>query len=628
MRRWFVAILVLGLLAACTSESSETTTSGLPDTVASTTRAPTTATAPPGPSHGGEARIPGWVADDSSFNPYVDHWPWIFDEAYTVGALRPDYTTGATVPYVVREVPSIDNGGLVDNGDGTLTVTYHIRPEAVWADGVPISGNDFRFTAELLKSLDPEEAFRSEAYDWIVDGSLVTDAKSFAVTLDRLTPLWEDLFVYLLPAHDVEGKDFFSDFDEAPWVSGGPFIVESKGEETVTLVRNPRYWEVDQATGARLPYLDRIVMGEFPVGIEAILELLPEELHDDAILYDEGEWLEVCSQDPDPCPQIEAAFFDAEIQSFLDGDFHAFGLFILIEPYERGSVVDEVLANSGIGGGRMVGNGIEHLGFSFGPGRLATNPDSWNEHLRFRQAVAHAIDRAAILEAIWGESIPVANSMLDLLSPTLSGGPWSTYNYDPEYARALLDELCADLDHDCANDRPIVHFSAPFAIERGAFGDLLTEYLDEVGIDVVWEATGEITSGFDTIAIKWFVGIGGANLAYILNWFDPEAAPFDPFAGTGANPYHWCTDDSVVSGPQCDRYAEIIDEFSMTIDPEETSDLAQEAQQILADDLVVIPLYVHPAFAVWREDLLGGFGQTYQSNSWFWNCAHWYVPES
>lgn len=53
------------------------------------------------------------------------------------------------IPEVVTELPTVANGGVV-NPNRTMTVTYHIREEAVWSDGVPISGDDSQFSDDRL----------------------------------------------------------------------------------------------------------------------------------------------------------------------------------------------------------------------------------------------------------------------------------------------------------------------------------------------------------------------------------------------------------------------------------------------------------------------------------------------
>ena len=54
------------------------------------------------------------------------------------GVQEIDGFTLELIPELVTELPTVDNGGVVVNDDGTMTVSYTIRDEAVWSDGTPI----------------------------------------------------------------------------------------------------------------------------------------------------------------------------------------------------------------------------------------------------------------------------------------------------------------------------------------------------------------------------------------------------------------------------------------------------------------------------------------------------------
>lgn len=192
----------------------------------------------------------------------------------------------------------------------------------------------------------------------------------------------------------------------------------------------------------------------------------------------------------------------------------------------------------------------------------------------------------------------------------------------------LLEELCAELGRDCEAEPPTLHFDAIATIARERLAELLTQYLHEVGIDVEWDtvagpALARLSGPWDSTAFLWLFSFGGGNLVDINALFAPSAGPFDP-PNQFDNPYRWCTDDSAVSGSQCDRFAKILERLRTTIDPDAARQLAAEAEQILADDLAIIPLYLYPTYLLWREDLLAGFGMTYSAPSQFWNCAEWY----
>src|SRR5438874_951144 len=50
---------------------------------------------------------------------------------------------GNVVPVLAQKVPSIQDGDWKTAADGTMEVTWKIRPAAVWHDSTPLSAEDF-----------------------------------------------------------------------------------------------------------------------------------------------------------------------------------------------------------------------------------------------------------------------------------------------------------------------------------------------------------------------------------------------------------------------------------------------------------------------------------------------------
>ena len=142
------------------------------------------------------------------------------------------------------------------------TLTYHIRPEARWSDGVPITARDFVFTLRARSARSGRDP-RGGRADLREDPRVTAvDAKTVRVVLRSRFASWRGLFPHILPSHALRGEDF-----SKVWLSGidnpktgrpigsGPFLVESWARgRAVTFVRNPRYWKSHPA------YLDRLVL--------------------------------------------------------------------------------------------------------------------------------------------------------------------------------------------------------------------------------------------------------------------------------------------------------------------------------------------------------------------------------
>ncbi len=53
----------------------------------------------------------------------------------------------ALVPEVITEIPSTENGGISRDG---RTITYHLRHDVKWSDGVPVDADDVTFTVGVI----------------------------------------------------------------------------------------------------------------------------------------------------------------------------------------------------------------------------------------------------------------------------------------------------------------------------------------------------------------------------------------------------------------------------------------------------------------------------------------------
>lgn len=145
------------------------------------------------------------------------------------------------------------------------------------------------------------------------------------------------------------------------------------------------------------------------------------------------------------------------------------------------------------------------------------------------------------------------------------------------------------------------------------------------------EQAGHVEEG-DLGTWAWVGRPGLADLVGIHDVFDPEA----PLPG-GQNFYRWGTpevtdaDEDIFNQEQSSviddatrRFAELRDELNATIDPNEIADLVGQAEEILADQVVIIPLYARPSVAVVWADELAGYRHNVSAAGDLWNVETWY----
>ena len=179
-------------------------------------------------------------------------------QAWTCGVREVSGYSLEVLPDLVTALPTVANGGITVNLDGSETIRYTIRADAVWEDGAPVSGYDFEFTYDTI--MNPDNPIYKAIYEDIIPGSVEAGPKYFRFTLAQPTIQAETIFGTILPKHQVEGTDFMNDYDTTPWLSCGPFTFDSWDEATgITFVRNANYWKADPETRQELPYLDSLV---------------------------------------------------------------------------------------------------------------------------------------------------------------------------------------------------------------------------------------------------------------------------------------------------------------------------------------------------------------------------------
>lgn len=585
----FMVLLIAFALvaAACSSDEGTddetTTTTAAPEETTTTTAAPeTTTTTEPALErpYGGEAI----VADDqepptlNSFVPGGDNFiVSIVGQGYFAGVQEIDGFTLELIPELVTELPTVDNGGVTVNDDGTMTVRYTIRDEAVWSDGTPITGDDFQFTLDTI--MDPDLPISKTTYEDIV--SSAADGKTFEYTLAEPTVIYELLFGTIIPKHAVEGTDFVADWNDVMWPSAGPFVLQewAKGE-FLTMVRNDNYWKTDEETGQQLPYLDQVTF-----------RFIPET------------------------ESIITAFRGREVD--------------IIQPPPNTETIETLQALESEGARVEVLSGPvwEHLDFGFGEGRLEKNPNSCNDIYEMRLAVAQTVDKQVLTDEILAGQVEPLESYVDAYSPTLSTQAWSQYSVDHEAANANYLAAVEASGKECS----VVFSTTSNNDARVKISELFVGMFEQSGIpyeNALEDSQlffGETLDNgiFDLGEWAWVGSPGFSGLIGIHDVWDPEGQPPD-----GQNYNFWGTVDSSVQNEASARFAVVRDEMNATVDPEALVTLLNEAEQILADELVIIPLYARLVTAAVWADEIGNFKHNPTQASHSWNMEMWYRADA
>ena len=317
-----------------------------------------------------------------------------------------------------------------------FTVTFRIRPQARWSDGVPITARDFvfAFNRYLAPGGYPDDhELRTE-----IRGVRAVDAKTVRFDFRRRFGDWRWLLNFPpLPGHALRGADLgttslWRDRIEDPRtgkpIGSGPFLVGSwERDKQVTLIRNPRYW------GRHTSHLERIVL-RFVPGTAVV-------------------------------PAVRSGEFDVGVVGPPAPELESDTRFTLL-PTRWAA--------------------WEHYEFRVRP---PGHPALQNKLVR--RALAYGIDRAAIARELFGRSAPPALDNTMYMPNDRSYQPnWRGYRYRPAQARRLLEQAgCsrgADGIFSCAGERMRLRFATTAGVSgRTRNLEVVASQLRRVGVEVV-----------------------------------------------------------------------------------------------------------------------------------------------
>jgi peptide/nickel transport system substrate-binding protein len=204
---------------------------------------------------GGELKIIQWQAP-SLLSPHVSTGDK--DNLAAQPILEPlmNYLPdGTLIPNLITEVPTVENGLLAED---LKSVTYKLLDGVTWADGEPLTADDVLFTYQWV--IEPANASTSAAVYEAIESMEVVDPQTVQVFFANPNATWfqphagtEFGFVYPKHVLDVEdGKAAHDAFLLNP-VGTGPYKAESfSPNDQVIYVINENYREANK------PYFERV----------------------------------------------------------------------------------------------------------------------------------------------------------------------------------------------------------------------------------------------------------------------------------------------------------------------------------------------------------------------------------
>lgn len=495
---------------------------------------------------------------------------------------------GELMPILAAELPSTENGDVSEDG---LSVTWRLQETLRWSDGEALTADDVVFTYKFITN--PAVAAVTAQYYRDIEAVEAVDEHTVKITFKQPTASWQTPFTGLngliLPEH------LFKDFNnrkarEAPAnfqpIGTGPYRYLTEANGRLLFAPNELYRQP-------VKNFKRVeIVGDVPPYVAA-----RDVLRDGTADF--------------------AHNIQLESEALVD----------LVQTGEAGSLV------------LTFGSQVERIMLNFADPDRETEakeraskefPHPILKDARVRQAIDYGIDRQAIVERLYGDLGKPTSQLLVAPDPFVDE-PIS-FEHDVNTAKELLDEagwVDSDGDgyRDRNNQRLQLVFQTSIGTIRQATQDLVQEQLGEIGIDVLIERVRaedffsadpdqtnsinhfyadmqEYAIGNDipdpTIYMGWWTCDNIATMAN--NWQKPNNA-------------RYCN-------PEYDKLWQAAREEQ---DPEQRHELFRQMDQILADDVAVLPI-VHRALSNAVSYRITGYDFTPWDAS-TWDIANWRLVE-
>ena len=427
-----------------------------------------------------------------------------------------------------------------------MRVTYYIRKNARWSDGVPVSGKDWRFTWQT--AVNPKYKDHIDPLGWEDIRSITGNGKVVNVTFKRNFAAWRGLFTYVLPQHALQGTDMLTVWNDcicnpkkgnAP-IGNGPFLLTRFDRGAgVTLTRNPRGWYGKRAK------LDSIVFRFITNTNSEIQAIRSGEV--DAIY-----------------PQPQLALADLRNQSGLRVVTH-------------------------------LGLQWEHIEIQQGAKGNPLAKQKW-----LRQALITSINRSAAARALYGTLNPkvgVLNSLTRLTNEkTYDPTHFRKWNYNPAKVASMMNA------HGCSKGGDGIYRCGGTKVSfdfASTTGNALRALAFTIFQDQAQKAGVELKNAFVPAGTLFGSKLPAHDFDLAMFTFlvtvDPHYVVANFSCGSGPNYTEYCNRTVTNLLARSDRELNLAKRLA----------LVNKAGAIIGNDVPMIPLFQRPTYLVYKTSVKG-----------------------
>ena len=486
---------------------------------------------------------------------------------------------GEYVPVLLKEVPTVENGGVSEDG---LTITYRLLEGVKWSDGEPFTSADVKFTWEAV--MNPRNMVKSRSGYELIESVETPDDYTAVVKYKRFYAPYLTRFAPVLPKH-VLGN--LPDMNDAPYnrmpVGTGPFMVtEWVSGDHITMVKNPYYRDADHVK------LDKVFFKIIPSREVGIAQLRAGDIN--------AVWDLIETQ----IPQMED---DPDITLTLSDTLTSERLLLNLstpEPPNNGN---------------------------------PAYPHPILGDLKVREAIQYAIDKKLIVDKLlYGKAKVGTTDIPDGWACNYDVAP---SEYDVEKAKQLLDEAGWKVGADGIREKDGKRMRLKISTTTGnklreQVEQVLISMLKKVGIELYienvpssvlfgsWANDADRKKGRYDI-IMYTTGGGIDPHEFFEGYYHSKNIPTEENGGTGYN-YTRHAD------AELDTY---IDEAGTSASLEKRAEAYRKAQERLTHILPHIYLYRSLRIEAFRSYVKGFTSNPYGliNSTFTWDIANWYIEK-
>jgi peptide/nickel transport system substrate-binding protein len=498
--------------------------------------------------------------------------------------------TGKMVPWLVQEIPTVENGGVSED---LTSITWKLKEGILWSDGTPLTAEDVVFSWQYCLAPD----MGCNALSWFSDVENVEAVDDLTVKITFSVP-----------------KPY-------PY---GPFV----GAESPIIQKA----QFQDCMGVKAQECTEQNFGPIGTGPYKVKEFRAN----DVVVYDINENY----RDPNK-PFFKEVIFKgggdaaSAARAVLETGEVDYAWNVQVEP----QILDQMAL---AGKGKVLpaySTGVERLMVNFtnpdpalGDKRSVWSEDDPNPHpfltdYAVRRALSLAIDRNTIATQLYGAAGRPTCNVLPAPAIYVSTANDECLVQDIPQANQILDEAGWLPGPDGVRQKDGVRLSILYQTStnsvRQSTQALIKQWWEEIGVETELRNIdagvffGGDPASPDTYG-KFYADIemytndfsGTDPEAYMANWLcDEIAGPDNQWLGN--NIPRWCNHD----------YEALVAQLAKTGKLEERADLAKQMNDMLMQDYVMIPLVHRGNPSAIANSLLG-----VRMNAWdseLWNIADW-----